>query len=59
MRGTQSKITMIEATMPMIASGLQPSSLNELAGGAAGGAAGTVVYADIVPRLIVQMLSKR
>lgn len=49
MRGTQSKITMIEATMPMIASGLQPSVWEELAGGAAG----TVVYADIIPGLVV------
>ena len=49
MRGTQSKMTMIEATIPMIASGLQPSAFDE----PTGGAAGMAVDADIVPRLVV------
>jgi hypothetical protein len=45
-RGTQRMRTMIEATMPIIASGLHPSLLDER--GAAEGAGGTAVDADIL-----------
>ena len=46
MRGTQRSRTMMEATMPMIASGLHPSLLEER--GDAVGAGGIAVEVDMV-----------